>query len=226
MTDQDKRIAVAALVVLVLLALSWVSDAGREPTKEAARSISAPTATLIAAGVAVVGTVSGAALGLFGGYYLRHRGGILFKPGDWEMTCTLQDAYKGAAESHAVPLTRGLLSNERVLARAEYGNYEFSVKIFNEMEVNTGLRDITVVFVDAAGNTVWTHRPRITDARGAVTRRPEVFNLPARQWANTEVLGRIGSKEFDAVARSTTVLLRAYLPRDEPFERQVKRLWE
>ena len=89
MTQQD-RTWVVGLVVAVLLVLIAIAGIGREPktpleqradpgtTQRDARAVSAPTATLIAAGVAVSGTLLGAllgtGLGLFGDRWLRHRG--------------------------------------------------------------------------------------------------------------------------------------------------------
>jgi len=136
MTQQD-RTWVVGLVFAVLLVLIAIAGIGREPktpleqradpgtTQRDARAVSAPTATLIAAGVAVSGTLLGAllgtGLGLFGDRWLRHRG---------EVHCQVERSahIRGADALH--------------------------VHFFNEKEVDTGLSELAVVFVFESGEEV------------------------------------------------------------------------
>jgi len=230
------RIWAVVLVVAALFVLVALVDTGNGPNSvleekaeratalKDGRGVRTSTATLLAGGFAVLGTLLGVGRGLFGDRYLRHRGDILCRSSDWRMTCTLRDLWE-SEKVYQVPFDRTIPANERLMARAEYGNYACSVKLFNETEAATGLRDITVVFLDDSGTVVKTDVPQIVDSRNFVI-DPDVINLPARQWINAKYHGRIGPEEFEALVRRTTVEMRAYLPGDKSFVRQITRLWE
>jgi hypothetical protein len=229
MTPQQKtRILVAALVVAVLLVVVAVAGIGEGPNRQG-RGVTAPTATLLAGGLAVFGTLFGAGLGLFGDRYLRHRGDILCKPSEWSLTCTLRPPTTipplGHGEPRRVRFSRSMYENKRVLERAEYANYGVRVKLFNETEVATGLRDIRVVFTDDAGVVQKVCVPTMVDSRN-FSMDPDAVNLPARQWVATMLTGRVETEDFDALVRSTTAKLRAWLPKDRLFERPIARLWD
>ena len=55
---------------------------------------------------------------------------------------------------------------------------------------------------------------------------PDVVNLPARQWVAVTLTGRVETEDFEALARSTTAKMRAWLPKDKSFERPIARLWD
>jgi hypothetical protein len=211
-------LVVAALVVLLGIAFGTGSNPNRPLEEKDSVGVSAPTATLLAA-------LLGVGLGLFGDRYMRHRGDLLCRSSDWNITCTVQNLWK-PQEKDIVPFTKDLLANERVLARAEYGNYSCTVKLFNETEVDTGLRDIRVAFLDASGATTKNDVPQMADSRQNFVMDPDVLNLPARQWVSVELYGRFGTEEFEPIARSAAVEMRAYLPREKPFVQQITRLWD
>ncbi|MBA2782327.1 MAG: hypothetical protein H0T74_05330 [Rubrobacteraceae bacterium] len=144
---QQARAWVVVLVITVLLVLIAIAGIGREPntpleqraergtTQTYSRAVSTPTATLIAAGLAVSGTLLGAllgtGLGLFGDRWLRHRG---------EVHCQVE-GFGGATH--------------RVEGPAPFRvEQSIQVHFFNEKEVDTGLSEITVVFVFESGEEV------------------------------------------------------------------------
>jgi hypothetical protein len=232
---QQIRIVVAVLVVAVLLlmiAIAGEGDLGSGPsnplggkaeratTHEDGRGVSQSTATLLAGGLALLGVV----VGLFGDRYFRYRGDILCRSSDWSMTCTLR-AYQVHEAPYEAPLTRELIADEDVMTRAKYGNYSVSVKLFNETEVATGLRDIRVAFTDDSGATERVYEPQMIEGRGLLS-ESDVLNLPARQWVSVKLEGRVETEDFEVLARSTTVEMRAWLPKDKPFERLIARLWD
>jgi len=131
----------------------------------------------------------------------------------------------GAAEKEQVRFNRTGSASEQLMARAEDGNYYCSVKLFNETEVDTGLRDIKEVFMDDSGTHVKTDVPQMSDSRN-IDMDSDVLNLPACQWVNAKLYGRFGPEEFEVLARSTSVGQRAYLPKDRPCGRQIPRMWE
>jgi hypothetical protein len=168
---------VVVLIVANLLVLIAIAGIGREPktpleqradtgtTQRDARALSAPTATLIAAGVAVSGTLLGACLGLVGDRWLRHRG---------EVHCQVED-FDGA--THGGQAGPAHLRVDRSI----------QVHFFNEKEVDTGLSELTVVFVFESGDEVVLEPATrgyetSTSPRGAI-------NLPSKTWASVNIEG-------------------------------------
>jgi hypothetical protein len=231
------RLWVAGLIIAALLVVVAVAGIGEGPNRalvekaESAtaprgdgRGVTAPTATLLAGGLAVFGTLFGVGLGLVGDRYLRHRGDILCQPSEWSMTCTLRDLWN-PSNTHPVRFSRSMYENKRVLERAEYAGYGVRVKLFNETEVATGLRDIRVVFTDDSGVVQKVSVPTMVDSRN-FSMDPDAVNLPARQWVATMLTGKVETEDFEALARSTIAKLRAWLPKDRLFERPIARLWD
>jgi hypothetical protein len=167
---QQVRTWVVVLVVAVLVVLIAIAGLGREPstpleqraesgtTQRDARAVSAPTATLI-------GTLLGVCLGLFGDRYLRHRG---------KVHCQVDD-FRGAGhggEAGAAPF--------RV-------DQSIQVHFFNEKEVDTGLSEITVVFVFESGEEV-VLEPATRGYETSTSPRG-VINLPSKTWASVNIKG-------------------------------------
>jgi len=225
-------VALAIAALLVLIAIAGIGRGPNTPLEEKAgngtaqdgRGVSASTATLLAASLAVTGTLLGAGLGLFGDRYLRHRGDIVCRGSDWSMTYTLRDL-STPVNTRPVQFSRSMSANALVMERAEHGNYFCSVKLFNETEVATGLRDIRVVFTDDSAATEKVYVPQVIGSRGVLA-EPDVLNLPSRQWVNVRLEGQVETEDFEALARSTTAKVRAWLPKDKPFERRIAVLWD
>lgn len=101
----------------------------------------------------------------------------MLRSSEWRLTCTVQNFWDSSTQEE-IPFTQALLANERVLARAEYASYGCDIKIFNEKEVATGLRDVEVVFVDYSGTTLKPSRaPQAVDSRNVAV-DSDVINLP------------------------------------------------
>jgi hypothetical protein len=181
MTQQD-RAWVVVVVLAVLSVLIAISGIGRDPktpleqrdergtTQRDARAVSAPTATLIAAGVAVSGTLLGAllgtGLGLFGDRWLRHRG---------EVHCQVEEGFDGP--THGGQVGAAHLRVDRSI----------QVHFFNEKEVDTGLSELTVVFVFESGDEVLLE-PTTSGYRTSTSPRG-VINLPSKTWASVNIEG-------------------------------------
>jgi hypothetical protein len=142
------RIWAVVLVVVALFVLVAVVGKGDGPnslleekaeratTLKEGRSVRASTATLLAGGFGVLGTLLGVGLGLVGDRYLRHRGDILCRSSDRSMTCTLRDPGE-PGKINQVPFDRTIPADEQLMARAEHGSYSCNVKLFNETEAAT-----------------------------------------------------------------------------------------
>jgi len=152
---------------------------------------------------------------------MRHRGDILCRGGEWRLVYTVRSTESDRTIDFAFS-RRELYAVEWVMKKAIYGQYACNVKMFNEAEVDTGLRDVKVVFTDDSGTALITSVPLSTES-GA---DPSVFDLPARRWVSETFQGRIETEKFEDIARSTRLELRAYLPADKLLVREIRRLWE
>ena len=230
MTQQKPRILVAGLVVAALLLMIAIAGDGdvagmpNTPLMEKAegaaaprpsRGVSASTATLLAGGLGLVGVV----IGLFGERYFRHRGDIRCKLSGWSLTYTLH------RDPRPKTASRSLFQNKYVIGQAKHGGYYVRVNLFNETEVDTGLRDIRVAFTDDSGIAQKVYVPTMVDSK-KFSMDPDAVNLPARQWVAMRLEGKVETEDFEVLARSTTAKLTAWLPMDKPFERRLARLWD
>jgi len=165
----------------------------------------------------------GAAVGLVGERLVRSKGALLFRSSGWYLSCAFKNV--DSEGTHYVPFDRSIPTRERLMERADHATYDCDIKMFNEKEIDTGLRDVAVVFVDNSGTELIRSVPQTVDSRNFVV-DPDVINLPARQWVYGQYHDVIQPDEFEALARSTKVELRAFLPGDKPFVREIRKLWE
>ena len=190
---QQARTWVVVLVVAVLLVLIAIAGIGREPNtpleQRAERGTTQRDATLIAA------TLLGAGLGLFGDRWLRHRGGVHCQVERFDIA-----PHGGAAG--AAPL--------RV-------DQSIQVHFFNEKEVDTGLSELTVVFVFESGEEVLLE-PATRGYRTSTSPRG-VFNLPSKTWASVNIEGYfIGSSaKLLAQEEPKAVDAKATFPGGAPY---------
>ena len=153
-------------------------------THEDGQGVSESAATLLAGGLALLGVV----VGLFGDRYFRYRGDILCRSSEWSLTCTLRTPpnHLGHQNTRRVSFSRPMYENKRVIQRAEYGNYSCSVKLFNETEVDTGLRDIRVVFAKDSGDR--------SMLPGCTRRRSSCRRCALRGWRSWATTRRVRSR--------------------------------
>jgi hypothetical protein len=202
MTQQD-RTWVVGLVVAVLLVLIAIAGIGREPKtlleqrpERDARAVSAPAANLIPTGLAVAGTLLGVCLGLVGDRYLRHRG---------KVHC--QVAGSGPSAHRRGPASAPPFKVEQAI----------HVHFFNEKEVDTGLSEITVVFVFESREEV---------ALGPATRGYEtstsprgVINLPSKSWESVDIKGDFYGPQAKILdqEKPKAVYVKATFPGGTPY---------
>lgn len=109
--------------------------------------------------------------------------------------------------------------------QATSARYSFSIKFFNEKDVDTGLRDLAVEFR-------WKDRRKTTDrpwdssatrVRGGITtsERVEVLNLPSRKWLSLSLHGIIGEEDARNMQNCKRVMLVGYFPTGRAFEKQI-----
>lgn len=79
-----------------------------------------------------------------------------------------------------------------------YANYSFGVDLFNDKDVDTGLRDVAVVFLQG-GNPQVTHRPY------QLQTQVETIDLPSRKLVSLKLQGGYG-KRIERGCWTATVL--------------------
>jgi hypothetical protein len=84
-------------------------------------------------------TILGVLTGLFGERRPRHRGDILCRSEDRALS------YWDPELRGNVPFDRSTHAHKEPLERGELALYRCTIKLFNETEVETGLRDVAVV---------------------------------------------------------------------------------
>jgi hypothetical protein len=100
-------------------------------------TISATTATLIAALIGVFGAV----VGLVVERALRHTGRLVCHPVGWNLTFETEDEVTGER----------WWGGPEIAVRALHADYTCNVDLYNEKEVPTGLGAVTIVFVCDGG---------------------------------------------------------------------------
>jgi hypothetical protein len=151
--------------------------------------MSAPTATLVAGGLAILGTLLGVFLGLVGERFLRSFGRLWCEPSNWEL--------KFMSGMNAYGETDEVGPED---ANAALVEYSVGIDMFNGKEIPVGLRDVSVEFTHDSGKLV--HKPW-----DATSRRREfsyssptyatlvIVNLPPGQWVRLDLLGNISGVE-------------------------------
>jgi len=106
-------------------------------------------------------------------------------------------------------------------------DYEVSIDLFNEKELQTGLRNIAIVFQGQDGTRVESiphdqkTRRRESPHSGSdpveVTDAVEVINLPSRQWVHYELCDTLDYKDARKLDKCETIEFRGYFPDRRPF---------
>ncbi len=148
--------------------------------------MSATTATLLAAGLAILGTLLGTIVGLTGERFLRSRGRLLCR-----------------TTSNEVRFLPGGNGGDWGRPPVDPGEpvevyYAFGLDLFNSKEIPVGLRDLSVVFVCEGGELVSKPREQGNkDLRtvGAFSTPLHLINLPPRQWVHVDIFGSLSDVE-------------------------------
>ena len=153
--------------------------------------------TAIVAGVfGVLGTAVGVAIGRYLDQWLRHRGDV-----------------------HCQIRSLPSLHDSRIHPPPFRVDRRVGVHFFNEKEVNTGLSEITVVFVNESGEeTVLGPKTRDYDTS---TSPRGVINLPSKTWVTTEISGTFyGSQVQHLPANPKAIEVKGKFPDGKPYHKK------
>ena len=163
----------------------------------------------------LVGVV-GVLVGLFAERMLQRIGKLRCETGEFRLS-----GEKAPAESVSL---MGLPVPPSVIEEVRFFNYSFNVKLFNEKDVSTGLRDIAVVFHLRDGRRMVREphdQSTQCDVGGQIAMDPlEVVNLPSHEWVSLELFGTI-SADMELLVEAHRVEFRGYLPTGRVFKREI-----
>jgi hypothetical protein len=180
----------------------------------------------IAVGVfSIAGTLLGVVAGLFGERYVRRIGDLRCKVAGVELV----------AENGGDPVSLSLDAIvPEIVDAASFITCKFNVKLFNEKDVPTGLRDLMVIFHSKMGPDVeaqpydratWRSEGRVPGFVGIPTIDPvQVINLPAGVWVNIDMECSLDGEDKDQLPWCDRIELRGFLPAGAAFEQEIARL--
>lgn len=163
----------------------------------------------------MVGIV-GVLVGLFAERVLQRYG---------KLRCEIGELRLSGEQSPAEYVTvTGLPIPPSVIEQVRFMTYSFTVKLFNEKDVNSGLRDVAIVFHLSDGRRMVRTSPDLSTRRqveeGTVTEPLEVINLPSRQWVSLDLFGTI-SADMEFLAQAERAEFRGYFPTGRVFRREI-----
>lgn len=163
----------------------------------------------------LVGIV-GVLVGLFADRMLQRTGKLRCEIGEFRLL-----GEKSPGESVSL---MGLPVPASVVEQVRSLDYSFNVKLFNEKDVSTGLRDVAVVFHLSDGRRMVRMSPDLNTQRnvegGTVIDPLEVINLPSRQWVSLELFGTI-SADMELLTQAERAEFRGYFPTGRVFRRSI-----
>lgn len=134
--------------------------------------------------------VGGAVVALFLQRYLQTRGRIILRSSRWKLT----------------------------RAEGDSATYNLRIMAYNEMQVGTGVRDVSVVF-DKPGAL---EKEVATTPKDAVDNyRIDALNLQSHNWITKDVRGEIGADLRSRLGDSYNVRVRGFLPTGVEIEHVV-----
>jgi hypothetical protein len=150
------------------------------------------TVTLVAAGIGVVGALSGVVVGVVLERVLRYWGGLWCEPAHYEVVPRFGNDWEGVEAATE-------------LEAAEWIDYSVRLDLYNSREVSVGLRNIRLVFECLHGKRSVVPNDKATEPRRSIGTSgvPEpqmygplhVLNLPPRQLVVKELTGRLDDPE-------------------------------
>jgi hypothetical protein len=140
---------------------------------------------------AVIG-FGGAVVALFGQRYFQTRGRIILRSSRWRLPPAEDDS----------------------------ATYNLSITAYNEMDIGTGVRDVSVVF-DKPG--VLEKRVATTPKDAVDDYRIDALNLPSHNWITKDVGGMIGADLRSQLGDSYDVRVKGFLPTGVEVEHVVCR---
>jgi len=181
---------------------------------EGIRRVKAETATLIASVVSAIAGIAGVLIGLFADRVLQRQGKVRCVMEPIEVL-VFPEGVREPTTLRSLPIPAELLP-ESVPERAystEVGRCLLKVKLFNEKEVRTGLRDVVVAF-EGRSPMAKTMSDR---SMGTL----EVVNLPSREWVTFLLVGELELEEARNLTECDRAWLRGYFPDGSRFNERV-----
>jgi hypothetical protein len=164
-------------------------------------------ATLAVGFVGIAGTIAGVVVERFLRRYGKLRSEVRgwrvnFQAPDGQGSFTFDGPYEGIPPD-----------------RPGYAQCRFRVSFYNEKDVDTGLRDVYVLFSWPGGVT--EEIPPVSLANQLSVEEIPVLNLPPRRWVWWDMQANISNEEGKRVSELERVVLRGYFPGGKLFEQVV-----
>jgi hypothetical protein len=177
------------------------------------RRVSAETATLISSIVAAIAGIAGVLIGLFADRLLQRQGKVrcLMEPIEiWV------DLYEGT--DYFILLSLPIPAEQVPKSPPEYseesGRCLLNVKLFNEKEVRTGLRDVVLAF----DGTLPMEKTMLDQSTRVAL---EVVDLPSREWVSLSLVVELALNEVRYLTECDKAWLRGYFPDGRRFNERV-----
>jgi hypothetical protein len=174
--------------------------------------------------VGVVG-IAGVFLGLFADRLLQRYGKVRCEMDPIEFT--IGYGKKGGTDFSSLPVPFDLLPGPEYTD--QYGSrsgpplsFRLTVKLFNEKEVKTGLRDVCVVFEgEETVECIMKDRATWRSHSASTMDELEVVNLPSREWVTYNLTSNMGLENAAKLTRATQGHFQGYFPDGRLYRKRV-----
>ncbi len=170
--------------------------------------------------------IAGVLIGLFADRLLQRQGKVRCVMDPIELV-VLYTREKTSAHLRSLPIPAELLLDPESDPPDVYGGprsrYYLNVKLFNEKEVKTGLRDLVIVF-DGKPPLERTMLDRSTWRATQQFKQMdtlEVVNLPSREWVALSLMDNLSQEDTHKLTECDRVWLRGYFPDGTQFNKRV-----
>lgn len=170
--------------------------------------------------------VAGVLIGLFADRMLQRQGKVRCEMDPIELHSTPGDEKGRSYTVYRLPVRADKLPDPHATGDS-YGEPEvrcnINVRLFNEKEVKTGLRDVVLAFDGSPplekilwDKTTWRPPPQLKQMD-----QLEVVNLPSREWVALSLTASIPPEEAGVLAKCDRAWLRGYFPDGRKFDARV-----
>lgn len=139
--------------------------------------------------------------------FLKGRGKIRCEISDWKLNLLRQNE-RGSF--------RVCSSNEAAMAE-----YSLQLQFFNEKELQTGLRNISLVFQKKRNKLLEIHPKQLSGSEYQIV---DVINLPSREFISVKLRGTIQKPSLSELIKSDIVYFVGYLPNGKALKSYVSSL--
>lgn len=170
--------------------------------------------------------IAGVLLGLFADRFLQRQGKVRCEIEPMKLSIIATDDNEDTVR--ALPVPRGMLNEEIADRNRGFGDPAarcfVEAKLFNEKEVKTGIRDLTVTFGKVEriyqkmlDRSTW--QPATAGSRQMDYL--EVVNLPSREWVSLSLMGNIEFCDAKKLECCDSAWLCGYFPDGAFFSAQI-----